>query len=267
MAEFPVHDVLYDPALHEQSTRALLHQSQTNITGDAWQGLAFAAAAFDKAIEEFQEDPRQDPTAAGEAAAKAGLRSEQLGESEETVTRWFDYSYHALDDAENEVFYRTPLIRRERVATQILHGRALGYRAVKSERLRLDLIREAGEIFGRAEHEITGQRMVRWFGGGRWDRYGTMLAVHRAANESRHPDSTRRRAVGIAAVAAWRAVRAKRENVSEPIPADARKEHRDFVIKHLKGAALAGALGLVQPRSDDTKFDKLHKKLVGKILG
>ena len=266
MAEFPIHEVSYDPELREQATRELLHLSQTNITPNPEEGLPFAVAAFDKAIAEFQEGPRTDPTAAGEAAAKAALRSEQLDLPEE-ADKWFNFSYHALNDAESEIFYRAPYIRRERAATQLLHGRTLGLRATKSEQPRHDLVEQASILFGLAERELWSQHMTHGILGGRWDRYATMLSGHRAANESRNPESTRRHVVGIAAVGAWRAVRAKCENVSEPTPADAKKEHRRFVAKHVGVNALAGALGLAQPRRDGTRYDRLHKKLVGKILG
>src|SRR6266550_2953463 len=113
MREIPPHNVHYDPALLDTPTRELLHASQTDQTPDPAKAYPIAAAAYDKATAEFSEDANADPTAAAEAAAKAGLRAEQLGKDLDDVKNWFDRSYQALDNAGFDLFQHGTRIVRE----------------------------------------------------------------------------------------------------------------------------------------------------------
>ncbi|MGH7237192.1 MAG: hypothetical protein ACREGF_01510 [Candidatus Saccharimonadales bacterium] len=98
--------------------------SQTNVTAEPADGLQFAAAAYYKGRQ--PEAKISDPTAAGEAAAKAGLRAVQLNAPLSDVTDWFDRSYEALG---NETLPE----KRERVATHLLEGRSLALSLVRDD--------------------------------------------------------------------------------------------------------------------------------------
>jgi|GEM_PF-1893343 len=266
-ADFPAHEAHYDPILLERPTRELLGLSQTNITPDPEMGQQYAAAAYDNAAVEFGSDPEKDPTAAAEAAAKGGLRAEQLGESEVKVNKWFDLSYNALRVAKANTIQNDTRIEREWVATYLLHGRTLALRATRSACPSQELVDDASWAFGFAEQKIARQHI----GLGRaWDRYGTMLSAHRATHESRNDKTSRRAALGMAAVGAWRAVKARTENPSEKIPEEKwqrRAAHAQFVGKHVLLNAVAGGLAIARPRTRGTTYDNGHRWLARKILG
>ncbi len=266
MIEFAPHDVSYDPALLEQKTRELLAQSQTNITPNPEEGLPIAAAAYDSAIIDFRADPETDPTAPAEAAAKGGLRAEQLGQSEQEVAKWFDLSYSAFAIARANTIQQDTRILRELTATYLLHGRTFALRATRTDCPSQTLMNDASRMFSFAEREVSGQHMF----GRPYDRYATMLSAHRATHESRNSETYRRSALGMAATGMWRAVRARTENPSEPIPDEKwqrRATHAKFVGKHLLLNAAAGGLAVGRPRKQGTKYDNGHRWVARKILG
>lgn len=260
MADFHEHGVSYDQRLTELPVRELLFHSQTDQTKDAVEALEIAAAAYDKSRAEVA-DGSNDVTAPAEAAAKAGFRAEQADLGIEAVRAWFDRSHVALRDADTDTFQHGTRIIREGIATDLLEGRTYTLRNAKSDTHDTSLAADASAAFARADKEVRLQHMF----GRPWDRYGTMLSRHRATGEARNWDLPRRRVAGIAAGGVWRAIRAKRENVSEPGPKD-RKEHIRFVGKQAVLNVAAGVLGVTRPQLPGSKYDHVHKNVARKLL-
>jgi hypothetical protein len=231
------HPVLYSSELLVQPVRALLHQSQTDITSNPQDGLRYAAAAYDKA--RIPEVRQADATAAGEAAAKAGLRAEQLGEDLETIQDWFNASLYELREDD-------PKISRERAGTLLIMGRTFLRRLLHNQEgvgyPRLLQYFEQGESILRSQHSL----------GKKWDRYGTMHAHYHAVTEAMAGSAPQ--AAQLAVRGMWRAYRADQEQ-------DDHETHVAFVQKHLKKNMGALALSVTGPfaKSKELQARRLHR--------
>jgi hypothetical protein len=261
MADSPEYHGTPDNAqFADMSVRDLLHKSQTDQTRDPTLGLQYATEAYKRSLAEIAEGST-DVTAPAEAAAKAGFRAEQADLGIHVVETWFARSHMALRDANEDTFQYGTRIVRESIATNLLEGRAFSLRNTKSDLHWNGLAVDASKAFARAEREVFGQHMF----GQPWDRYATMLSRHRATGEARNWNIPRHRVAGIALGGVWRAIRARRENVSEPAPKD-RTEHIKFVGKQALLNAAAGTLGVTRPRLPNTRYDTVHKKAARWLL-
>lgn len=215
----------------------LLVQTQTNVTPDAAEGFAIAQIAFERAV---------DPIEKGTAARQAGFRAEQAGVAPQVVQGWFDNSRAALSSDD-------PQVKRELIATELLTGRALALRIERMGSKVVELAAAASAAFERGEIMLQEQHAKAQ----PWDRFGTMLARHRATHEAMNGSA------GNAAITAtrglWRAVRAKKEGTSE--------DHKAFVVKQLTANAAAGALAITKPLARISKVSGVRHKLAGKLLG
>ncbi len=219
----------------------LLTLTQTNVTRDPNQDYTIATLAY-----ELAETPAQK----GIAARQAGFRAEQANKGDAVVEVWFNNSRAALTSDE-------PPIRRELIATYLLEGRAFALRVARRDPSRatkaVTLAGKASLAFEHSEMILQEQHKH----GRSWDRFGTMLARHRAAHEAMNGRA------GLAATTAmhglWRAVRAKRQGTPEP--------HVAFVAKHVTTNALAGILALSKSLEKLPKVATLRQRLALRLLG
>ncbi|HSW36962.1 MAG TPA: hypothetical protein VLG37_01175 [Candidatus Saccharimonadales bacterium] len=252
MAEYG-HGVFYPAELSELEVRHLLYLSQTDVTKDPDLGLQYAVAAYDKALQ--PEVAASDPTAAGEAAAKAGFRSEQLNYAANVVSKWFERSHEALQADD-------PKTKRERVATYILEGRAWGLDVLKGSGNR-ELLDRALLAFFLGEQIVQEQHHGGIFD---WDPYAAMLKCHDATFEAMFGKG--RRAARFAISAMGRSLTALPENANTPnqlatIPRMTKKDIK-FNSKH----TLIGLAALFLAVTKKINFAQpLRRKLAFKILG
>lgn len=199
-------------------TRELLRLSQTNESG-ANQGYLFAAIAYDRAMEEG------DSIAAGEAAAKAGFRAEQLGKSYEEIRDWFTKSFDALKEHSLQT-------NRERVATFTLSGRAYHLRMLTHGGLASEYSYSARSNFAAGRNLLGSMHKPHQ----PWDRYATMHYRQYALFEAMQGSSWQ----GL--LLALDGVRQARHAVNEH--PDDPAEHQAFVDKHTKANLVAGAVAV-----------------------
>ena len=215
----------------------LLAMTQTNVTRDASEGFDMAMVAFERA---------ETPTEKGTAARQAGFRAEQAGESPEIVKNWFENSRTALSlDA--------PHIQRELIATELLTGRAMALRIERMGSKVIGLVTVAGEAFQRREAILQAQHVKSQ----PWDRFGTMLARHRATHEAMNGRASSGTVAAMRGL--WRALRAEKEGTPEA--------HTAFVMKQLGMNAVAGALAVSKPLERVPKIASSRHKLARKLLG
>lgn len=223
----------------EKPVRELLRLSQTNVTADSEQGYNFAVAAFNKAHDlQIMYD---DPTAIGEAAAKAGFRAEQADHPTEEVTQWFNQSYLVLSDDQRG--------KREKIATRLLEGRSLSLRLIRQglvgvEEPDSNLSQKASEAFKDGEEILITQHVI----GSHWDKYGTMLSRHRATHEAMFGNGPLAATTALRGI--WRAIEANDEEKTT-------QTHLRFVAKQLGCNALAGVLVVSRPLEKYLKYPRL----------
>jgi hypothetical protein len=215
----------------------LLERTQTNITPDAGIGFYIAKIAYERA---------ETPIEKGMTSRQAGFRAEQAGESPEVIQNWFDRSRIALSSDE-------PHIQRELIATELLTGRAIALRIERMGTKVVDLVSVADEAFHRGEAILQAQHTKAQ----PWDRFGTMLARHRATHEAMNGRATFGAATAIRGL--WRAMRAEKEGTPEA--------HRAFVVKQLGMNVVAGALAVSKPLERVPKIAAARHKLALKLLG
>jgi hypothetical protein len=238
-------------SFEEQITvREALRLSQTDVTLDPNQGLDYATQAYEMAKD--SSIITTDPTAIGEAAAKAGFRAEQAGKPLEEVSAWFERSVSALPNSD-------PRSRRELVATYTLEGRALSLHSLNKllgnqTNDTPELKRFASGAFENAEDILKSQHSK----GSKWDRYATMSARHRATHEAIFGYGDL--AATTAARGMWRAIKADREG--KPV-----EEHRSFVKKQFVGNFVAGLLVISRPIDRIPKVNAQRLKVAHKLLG
>ncbi len=270
----PPHSVPYDSALRQYPVRDLLHKSQTNITPDAYQGLAFAAAAYDMASE--QPTRTDDPTAAGEAAAKAGFRTAQAEGSFLSISQWFLRSHESLDTI-NSPIKGSPRcddsqrIARERIATYLLEGRSFALLAAQTP----PNYPPTQELYAAAPLRarrafMMGEKLVQTLHEPHksWDSYATMLSKHQATFEAMHSADSGGDASRIALRGIYRALLAQRQN---PAPHETRwqsyREHARFVGKQASIGLVALGLAITKPLEKHTRIQDVRRRIALKILG
>ena len=215
----------------------LLRRTQTNVTPDPVDGFEIAKIAYGLA---------ETPIELGTAARQAGFRAEQADRLSSEVGHWFFKSRTALESDD-------PAIQRELIATNLLHGRAM---ALRTERLGEYAIAEvalASSAFAGGERILQEQHRR----GSTWDRFGTMLARHRATHEAMNGDASF--AAATAARGLWRAIRAEKESTL--------REHKSFVVKQLGVNAAAGVLAITRPMARITRVATARHHLARKLLG
>lgn len=215
----------------------LLVRTQTNITPDAGEGFEIAKVAYDRA---------QTPIERGTAARQAGFRAEQAGEAPHVIQEWFDNSRSALSSND-------PQVKRELIATELLTGRASALRIERMGSKVVELATSADEAFQRGEVILQEQHTK----GQAWDRFGTMLARHRATHEAMNGKATFGATTAIRGL--WRAIRANKEGTPEG--------HKTFVIKQLGMNAAAGMLAVSKPLARIPKVSSARHQLALKLLG
>lgn len=215
----------------------LLALTQTDRTPDPVEGFGIAQLAFARA---------ETPVEKGTAARQAGFRAEQAGEEPEVVQRWFDESRAALSSDD-------PQTERERIATELLEGRALALRNARMGSRVVGLVQAADRAFERGESILQAQHVK----GEPWDRFGTMLSRHRATHEAMNGSA--KMAAICAVQGLWRALRAKKE--------DPQEEHNLFVAKHLATNAAAGALAISKPLDRIPEVAAKRHQRALKLLG
>lgn len=231
------------------------------MTADPEQGLRFAAVAYD--IAQWPVNRQGDPTAAGEAAAKASFRSQQLGRDPATCNDWLERTLNALPGNSN-------LMRRERVATLLLDGRGRAVRLLR-EYTSGQQVTEAEvselHIFGSFALAERTLRQV----GDRRDPYGPMLDRHRATIEAVLPNmSDAPLAARLALRGMFRAVTSRRESANTPSDSgpSTMAKHARFVTKQfsMNGLALAlAASKLLGKRSQ--RIDTYRRSVALRMLG
>jgi hypothetical protein len=215
----------------------LLARTQTNITPNAGEGFDIAKVAYDRAETAIEK---------GTAARQAGFRAEQAGETPQVVQDWFDSSRTALSSDE-------PQIKRELVATELLTGRAFALRVERMGSKVVELATEADEAFQRGEAILQEQHAKAQ----PWDRFGTMLARHRATHEAMNGKASFGATTAVRGL--WRAVRAEKEGMPEG--------HKAFVVKQLGMNAAAGLLAVSKPFAWIPKVSSARHQLALKLLG
>lgn len=215
----------------------LLARTQTNITPDASEGFDIAKFAYERAETTIEK---------GGAARQAGFRAEQAGEAPEVVQEWFDNSRAALSSDESQ-------IRRELIATELLTGRAFALRVERMGSKVVELISIADEAFQRGEAILQEQHTKAQS----WDRFGTMLARHRATHEAMNGKASFGATTALRGL--WRAIRAEKEGTLE--------KHSAFAVKQLGMNAAAGMLAASKPFERIPKVSSLRHQLALKLLG
>lgn len=215
----------------------LLALTQTNITPDPIEGFAIAQVAYQRA---------ETPIEQGTAARQAGFRAEQAGEASEVVQTWFDNSRAALSSDD-------PKIKRELVATELLTGRAMALRLERLGSKVVELATAADGAFQRGEAILQDQHTKAQ----PWDRFGTMLARHRATYEAMNGQASFAATTALRGI--WRALRAEKAGTAEG--------HRAFVVKQLGMNAAAGALAVSKPFDRISKVSSARHQLALKLLG
>lgn len=215
----------------------LLARTQTNITPDAKVGFDIAKVAYERAETEIEK---------GGAARQAGFRAEQAGEAPQVVQEWFDNSRTALSSDELQ-------IKRELIATELLTGRAFALRVERMGSKVIELASTADEAFQRGEAILQEQHAKAQ----RWDRFGTMLARHRATHEAMNGKASF--GAATAARGLWRAIRAEKEGTPE--------KHSAFVVKQLGMNAAAGVLAVTKPFERIPRISSARHQLALKLLG
>lgn len=226
--------------MNEATPRELAYLSQTDVTADPVLGFSYARRAWLGALHPYVST--QDPTLAGEAAAKAGFRRAQSQPgSPEEVAIWFDRSYKALagEDRVNT---------RERIATGLLDGRAFAFTALKTKVGKEIILREnrATRAFMQAELEAKSLRTPNTI---LRDPYETMLSRHWATHEAVRQGGSARLASRIAIGGIGRALLSTPEHANKPPRAKLAtvKEHIQFIAKQSVANTLALGLALSKP--------------------
>jgi hypothetical protein len=219
------------------SVTELLTRTQTDVTPDANDSFYIAQVAYERAETQVEK---------GIAARQAGFRAEQAGKAPQVVQDWFENSRNALSSDD-------PQIKRELIATELLTGRANALRIERMGSEALELATLADDAFGRGETILQEQHIKTQ----RWDRFGTMLARHRATHEAMNSKAS----LGAinAARGLWRAIRAEKEGTLQ--------EHNVFVVKQLGMNAAAGILAVSKPFVRIPKVSTARHKLALKLLG
>ena len=115
------------------------------------------------------------------------------------------------------------------------------------------LVTAADEAFQRGEAILQEQHLKAQ----PWDRFGTMLARHRATHEAMNGKASF--GATTAARGIWRAIRAEKEGTLEG--------HRAFVVKQLGMNAAAGVLAVSKPFARISKVSSARHQLALKLLG
>jgi hypothetical protein len=226
--------------LETKSMPELLELTQTNVTPDHAEALAIADYAYHKAA-------ASDAVSKGTAARQAMIRAEQAGADFDTVSDWLSKSRAALSSSD-------PAIERERIATELLNGRV---QALRIERLGSAAVSgtldDAKQSFAYGENLLQTQHEK----GKSWDRFGTMLARHRATFEAMNGKA------GFAAATAlrgmWRAIRSAKEGTPEA--------RLSFMAKQLGMNAVAGMLAVSKPAASITPVARFRHRAALKMLG
>lgn len=244
------------PEILKLPGRELARLSQADVTPDPRLGLEYGRAAFYKGIEEMDNDP----SLASEAAAKVGFRSSQIGEPVVEVDQWFTLAHMLLPD--------TPSVQRERIAIDLLHGRALGLMALHAddpsgERRRLFI--SATAAFNSSEFAATAQHKS----GTGWDPYATMLSRHHATVESIKPDGKTSPAAQIALTGISRALRSRFETANTPDVSLLKKipAHVKFVGKQVLMNTVALSLALSRPFDRSPRIGQARQSIAEQLLG
>lgn len=251
------HGVNYDLNYFQRDVRDLLYHSQTNVTADPQAGFEYAVAAYDKG--RTPQLRQIDPTASGEAAAKAGFRAEQADMPSSIVDYWFQNSHVELR-ADN------PRTRRELVATHLLEGRAWGLRLLKDNVADVPtVVARASGAFMKAEHGISQQHEK----GERWDAYGTMVARHYGTYEAYFGSS--KDAASLALRGIWRALRSEEEsansNSEDLLLLQRALQHGKFVAKQVVSNAAVLGLAVLAPLERFGFGMRLRRKFARQMLG
>ncbi len=238
--------------------RELLRLSQTDQTPDPGLGLVYAIAAYEKAQDHTVA--ALDPTAAGEAAAKAGFRTAQNGQPFQDFSRWFDRSLGSLrDDGLNTHNSR---FLRERIATHLLYGRSVSLSLLKGTfgpvAQPRDMVVMGRTQFGLGEDILKRQHKR----GHSWDPYATMLARHWATHEA--VSGSAFDGAKLATRGIWRAVRSSQETANTPRNP---LQHGKFIVKQTVNNAAAGALAATQPLDRLPVVKKLRHRMALALLG
>jgi hypothetical protein len=219
------------------SVPELLGRTQTNVTPDAGEGFDIAQFAYERA---------ETPAEQGVAARQAGFRAEQARETPQVVQDWFKKSRDAF-------LSNDPPLERELIATELLTGRALALRVQRMGSKAVELATAADEAFERGEAILQKQHTKAQ----PWDRFGTMLARHRATHEAMNGKASFGATTAMRGL--WRAIRAEKEGTPE--------RHSTFVIKQLGMNAAAGVLAVSKPLARIPKVSSIRHQLALKLLG
>lgn len=233
----------------ELPVRELLWLSQTNVTSDAIERYDYAQGAYSVAM--TPEVMLEDPNAAGEAAAKAGFNGAIAHQPIDDVNEWFTRSFQALPRDRHDS-------ARERIATHLLEGRALGFLAIRDNVKSLETM--ADTTFENGSGILTEQHRT----GRSWDPYGTMFSAHRATFEATRDHGDVTKAIAVAGLGMWQAIRSRREQANSPIGL---VKHSLSIVKHAGMNVLAGSLAATRPLDAVKPIARARRSIALKLLG
>lgn len=236
-----------DPTL---PVRELLRLSQTDVTPDPNLGLRYAEVAYDMA--QTKENMANDPTAKGEAAAKAMFRNAQLNKPDEFEI-WFKNSIDSLvvPDAR---------MRRERIATFLLAGRGRGLMYLRAPETLSALEAAAAHSFLLADEVVAWTRKE-----SPGDPYRTMLDAHWATFEAVRPHGDALFASKIALNGIAAAITSRKEQANSA--SESMIKHAKFVTKHVLLNTVALGLAVSRPFNSIEPVAQQRHDLALKILG
>jgi hypothetical protein len=203
-------------ALPVLPVRQLMHLGQPNVTHDPILRLNNAVEAYDRAVN--PEYMAEDPTAAGEAAALAGLAVSQFKDIFVRPTiEWFDKSLLALVGEDSGQ-------PRKRFLTYLLMGQAFTLLALKSNS---PADRKSNEATASMAFDLCKQKPV----DGR-DPYLTMFSLNYAAFESVREGGDTNLAAFTALQGIGQAITSKPETANSP--------NLSKLVKHAEHVAFIG---------------------------
>jgi hypothetical protein len=241
--------VEFSSSLLYEDVRELARLIQTDQTENHEEALSYAAAAYHKGS--WPEVAAKDPTVAGEAAIKAGLRIVQNGGDFKAARPWIEAAFGHLQGDDDRS-------SRERAMARFVGARTLLIISLDPERV-LPVDRNGPVMrswFEQSERELKRQHTR----GEPWDRYGTMACRSYATFEAIYGSDNGELASKIAIDGMRRATDADNEGESA-------KDHEDFVEKYYELNKEAYGLALSKTLENDPEIHARRLRTARQLVG
>lgn len=198
------------------------------------------------------EDREYDHLLAGQISRGVAYHSELADRPVEVVSTWMRLSLHEFRNSGSEPMDAQS--QREISASYTTQAR-IEYHQIRMRKIAV-LATHIRYGFEQSDGRLVKQHKF----GSRWPRYGAENALHWAVFEG---DETVNgtwadRAVAMAAIGMWRAVRAEREA--------SRSDHRAFVRRQVGANALAGMVAVTRPVAAVPGIRSARQKVRAKLL-